>query len=191
MKPSMCVLVPPSYFRVAYHLVWSSQGRFWSTLMLKLVTHTNKQNSQVQIIITGAAITAITIRSALASRLITNQQIVSFTGVLSNSCAENFAKFPGKHYRQRHLVFKTLPPSQMFRLKKMYVLLVLSCEFCIICQSSLFSRAPPGRSSHWRCSMKRAALKNFAIFTGKHLCWSLFLMQPATLLKRDSDTGVF
>ena len=35
-------------------------------------------------------------------------------------------------------------------------------------------------------------LKNFAIFTGKHLCWSLFLMQLlSTLLKRDSNTGVF
>ena len=29
------------------------------------------------------------------------------------------------------------------------------------------------RSSHQRCSIK-VVLKNFAIFTGKHLCWSLF-----------------
>ena len=36
-------------------------------------------------------------------------------------------------------------------------------------------------------------LKNFVIFTRKHMCWSLFLvkMQPTTLLKRDSNTGVF
>ena len=39
-------------------------------------------------------------------------------------------------------------------------------------------------------------LKNFAIFTGKHLRWSLFLImlqafRPATLLKKDSDRGVF
>ena len=39
-------------------------------------------------------------------------------------------------------------------------------------------------------------LKNFANFTGKHLCWSLFFtklqaFRPATLLKRDSYTGVF
>ena len=43
---------------------------------------------------------------------------------------------------------------------------------------------------------KKAALKNFAIFTGNHLCWSLFLiklkaLRPATLLKRDSNAGVF
>ena len=38
---------------------------------------------------------------------------------------------------------------------------------------------------------KIGVLKNFANFTGKHLCWSLFLikfqtLRPATLLKRDS-----
>ena len=36
-------------------------------------------------------------------------------------------------------------------------------------------------------------LKNFAIFTGKHLCWSLLLIdlrtwRPATFLKRNSNT---
>ena len=43
---------------------------------------------------------------------------------------------------------------------------------------------------------KKAVLKNFAIFTGKHLCWSVFFIKwqnfsPATLLKRDSNTGLF
>ena len=43
---------------------------------------------------------------------------------------------------------------------------------------------------------KKAVLKNFAIFLGKHLCWSLFLtnlqsFRTATLLKRDSNTSVF
>ena len=33
------------------------------------------------------------------------------------------------------------------------------------------------RSSHQRCSIKKAVLKNFAIFTGIHLCWSLFLIK--------------
>ena len=54
----------------------------------------------------------------------------------------------------------------------------------------------PGRSSQERCSVKKGVLKNFANFTGKHLCWSLFLIKfqafnPGTLLKRDSNTGVF
>ena len=43
--------------------------------------------------------------------------------------------------------------------------------------------------------LKNGALKNFAIFTGKHLYWSLFLIKlqafrPATLLNRGSNTGV-
>ena len=33
------------------------------------------------------------------------------------------------------------------------------------------------KSSHWMCSMKKAIFKNFAIFTGKHLFWSLFLIK--------------
>ena len=42
---------------------------------------------------------------------------------------------------------------------------------------------------------KRCVHKNFANFTGKHLCWGLFLiklqaLRPATSLKRDS-THVF
>ena len=41
--------------------------------------------------------------------------------------------------------------------------------------------------------MKKAVLKNFAKRTGKHLCWSIFLIKlkagPATLLKGDCSTG--
>ena len=37
-----------------------------------------------------------------------------------------------------------------------------------------------------RCSVKKGALRNFAKFTGKHLC-----LRPATLFKRNSGTGVF
>ena len=33
------------------------------------------------------------------------------------------------------------------------------------------------RSSHWRCSIKEGVLKNFAIFTGKHLRQSLLLIK--------------
>ena len=44
--------------------------------------------------------------------------------------------------------------------------------------------------------MKTAALENFAIFTGKHLCWSLLLIKlqafrPEILLKRDSNVSDF
>ena len=46
-------------------------------------------------------------------------------------------------------------------------------------------------SSHCRYSVRKGVLKNFANFTGKHLCWSLFYevvsLQPARFLKRDSN----
>ena len=46
------------------------------------------------------------------------------------------------------------------------------------------------------CFVEKDVFKNFANFTGKHLCWSLFSKKwqdfwLATLLKRDSNTGVF
>ena len=44
--------------------------------------------------------------------------------------------------------------------------------------------------------MQKLFLKISQIFTGKHLCWSLFLiklqvLKPATVLKKDSNTYVF
>ena len=52
------------------------------------------------------------------------------------------------------------------------------------------------RSSCPEVFCKKGVLKNFAKFSGKHLCQSLFLnkfagLKPATLLKKDSGTGVF
>ena len=43
---------------------------------------------------------------------------------------------------------------------------------------------------------KKAVLKKFAIFTGKHLCWSLFFYKiaglgRATLLKKDTPAQGF
>ena len=38
---------------------------------------------------------------------------------------------------------------------------------------------PRYKSSHQRCSVKNAVLKNFAKFTGKHLCQSTFLNKVA------------
>ena len=45
------------------------------------------------------------------------------------------------------------------------------------------------RSSHQRCFVRKGALKNFAKFTGKHLCQNLFFnkvagLRPETLLKK-------
>ena len=35
------------------------------------------------------------------------------------------------------------------------------------------------KSSHWRCSVRKDVLRNFAKFTGKHLCQGLFLNKIA------------
>ena len=45
------------------------------------------------------------------------------------------------------------------------------------------------RSSHQRCSVKKGALKKFANFIGKGLCWSLFLIKLQALrLKKKKKT---
>ena len=36
-------------------------------------------------------------------------------------------------------------------------------------------------NSHWRCSVRKGVLRNFAKFTGKHLCQSLFFNNVAGL----------
>ena len=52
------------------------------------------------------------------------------------------------------------------------------------------------RSSRSQMFFKMGVPKNFAIFTKKHMCWNLFLLRlqpwrPTTLLKKDSNTGIF
>ena len=46
----------------------------------------------------------------------------------------------------------------------------------------------PNRSSHCRCSIKKGVLKTFAKFTGKHLCWSLFLTK---FIKKETLAQLF
>ena len=52
------------------------------------------------------------------------------------------------------------------------------------------------KSSRSQIVFKIGVLKNFINFIGKYIYWNLFLIKlqawrPATLLKRDSNTGVF
>ena len=52
------------------------------------------------------------------------------------------------------------------------------------------------RSSHLRCSIKKAVLKYFAIFTGKHLCLEPVFdkvagFQGRNFIERDSNIGAF
>ena len=50
------------------------------------------------------------------------------------------------------------------------------------------------RSNRRSCSVKRGVPKNFTIFTGKHLCWSLFLINLPKGLQlqwKETSTLVF
>ena len=71
-------------------------------------------------------------------------------------------------------------------------------------EDSYVSQLPPtyhencktSRSSHRRCSVRKGVLRNFAKFTGKHLCQSFFFNKVAgsglqLYQKRDSGTGTF
>ena len=89
---------------------------------------------------------------------------------------------------------------------------MFSNEICEVFKNTFFYRIPSvaasadgywekdfikrNKSTHQMCSVKKDVLKNFANFTGEHLCCILFLIKLqafrlATLLKRDSNTSVF
>ena len=62
-------------------------------------------------------------------------------------------------------------------------------ETFLVSEPSPFYTAPCSRSSCRRCCVRKVVLRNFAKFTGKHLCQSLFLnevagFRPETLLKK-------
>ena len=66
-----------------------------------------------------------------------------------------------------------------------------------VIQSSPCYSEPLKKSKSSRSQMffKISSIKNFAIFTGKHLYWGLFLIKlqafrPGTFFKGDSYTGV-
>ena len=46
------------------------------------------------------------------------------------------------------------------------------------------------KSSRSQMFFEISSIKNFAIFTGKHLCWGLFLIKLQAFRPRDSNTGV-
>ena len=74
------------------------------------------------------------------------------------------------------------------------LLLGAQCSNCYTIQESCSKMS--NLMVHLRFSVIKAVLKNVATLTGKHLCWSRLLINlwaftPATLFKKDSNTGVF
>ena len=74
-----------------------------------------------------------------------------------------------------------------------YLLMIVAPAFA---PTPLKTRVKNLKSSLRNSSVKKGVLRNFAHFTGKHLCWSIILIElqafrPTALLKRDSNTDVF
>ena len=55
------------------------------------------------------------------------------------------------------------------------------CYVIAFIMSNTFGDVLIGRNSHRRCSVKKGVLRNFAKFTGKHLCQRLFFNKVAGL----------
>ena len=75
-------------------------------------------------------------------------------------------------------------------------LVFLADRHTCFCPELLWKHELNVRSSHRSSSVKRYVFRIFASFTGRQLCWSLFLIElqtfrPAALLKIDSNTDVF
>ena len=113
-----------------------------------------------------------------------NQPISKYL-VRLNSC-----EFSSDHSLRKHIAVKS---------EKLFLLKIERGAVLSLCwrhKLKFKSKAKPLRSSRSQMFFIMGALKNFSNLTGKRLGWSLFLIKlkpwrPATLLNRDSNTGVF
>ena len=58
---------------------------------------------------------------------------------------------------------------------------VCVCVYVCVCVCVCVIRVTQNRSSHWRCSVKKGLLRNFARFKRKHVCQRLFFNKVAGL----------
>ena len=100
------------------------------------------------------------------------------------------------------LSYKVVSKQKKIKMKAQNVMIcsyhskVTSTQNKVVLFFFLFGSWSLVRSSHPELFCRGNVLRNFAKFTGKHLCQSLFFnkvadLRPATLLKRDSGTGIF
>ena len=111
------------------------------------------------------------------SQLICSANIFIWWGTLGvNELNENLEECWGPCRIPVMTCFSRLKYTSGIIIKKLYFLQMLKLK-----------KQPP------EMFYKEAVVKNFAIFAGKHLCWSLFLImlqtfRPASLLKINSNT---
>ena len=55
----------------------------------------------------------------------------------------------------------------------------------------IFNRLPKNRNSHRKCSIQKIVLKNFAKFTGTHLCQSLYFNKSCSCIRKETPAQVF
>ena len=125
-----------------------------------------------------------------------------FRSSLSQMFFKNFAIFTGKHlcwplqaffYRTPIVTASTFSRQQTLFSSESGIYCWPSHRFLLRTPSK--TRLKPQKQP-LELFCKKGVLRNFANFTGKHLCWSLFLIElqtfrPAALLKIDSNTDVF
>ena len=97
------------------------------------------------------------------------------------SVLKNFTSFTGKHLCWSLFLIKL----QIWRLANL-----------LWRNSNTGAMRKKLQSSRSQIFFKIGVIKNFSNFTGKYLCWSIFLIKlqtwrPAALLRRGSNTGVF
>ena len=101
------------------------------------------------------------------------------------SLLKNVSKFTDKHKKQ--------PSGVALSKEKMFLKILQNSQKKHLFRSLFFKKIAGWkpetfRSSHWRCSLKQGALKNFVNVTENNLCWSLFnnvtFLVPATLSKK-------
>ena len=113
-----------------------------------------------------------------------------------------FSKFLRTFFFTKHLwwllLAVTFESIKLFTSAKHYesIFWIILSSFNFLIQPAVFEKCQLSGSNHQRCSIKTGVLRNFTKFTVKQLCQSLSFhkvagLRPATLLKRDSDTGAF
>ena len=125
---------------------------------------------------------------------ILGKNLLQFHLIIIRECPQNNITHILRYFNNFSLIyldpFHLIPPYLFPNTPKIKDKRILSFFIILSCINSL------SRSNLPDVFCKKGVLRNFAKFTGKHQCQSLFFnkvasLRPATLLKRDSDTCVF
>ena len=90
--------------------------------------------------------------------------------------------------------FQTCTIAISIFLRNFFIIMIVNFEIFIKTHVLLYLFLLWNQKQPLEVFYEKAVLKNFAIFTGKHLCWSLFLIKLQTFRpdsKKDSNTDIF